>query len=59
MPVSSSLASTGAPANAPSRAVRIMKILMVFAIVQSVPLKVLFRAPQAFEVAGWQAVRTA
>ena len=60
VPVSSSLASTGAPANAPIRAgVRFTKMLMVFAIVQSVPLKLLFRAWQAFELNGWQAVRTA
>lgn len=60
MPVSSSLASTGAPANAPIRAgARFMKILRVFAIVQSVLVKALFRVWQAVELNGWQAVRTA
>lgn len=61
MPVSSSLASTGAPANAPiSTGTSCIKMLRVFPIVQSVLLKALFRFPQAFELGEEQAVvRTA
>ena len=60
VPVSSSRASTGAPAKAPiSAGARFIRIRTVFPIVQSVLLKPLFRVWQASELNGWQAVRTA
>ncbi len=57
VPVSSSLASTAGPVKAPSSAgARLIRMAMVFAIVQSVVLKVLFCRPAAAS-RGWQLIR--
>ena len=60
VPVSSSLASTGAPANAPiSTGARFIRIRTVLAIVQSVLVSALARFSQAAAPAPWQAASTA
>lgn len=58
VPVSSSLASTGAPAKAPSSAgTRFTRIPRTLPTVQSVLLNVRLRFWQASELAGWQRIR--
>ena len=60
VPVSSSRARSGAPANMPRSTGRsCIRMLRVFPRVQSVPLKVRLSVWQAAEPCGWQAVRAA
>ena len=58
VPVSSSLASTGAPTNAPISTGTTCR-MTPFATKVSMPLKVLTRFWQAGEAAGWQAIAAA